>query len=288
LVLENTVFFVELFFVLCLGLILGSFTTALVYRIPRSIPWAWDFSSKKNGEPVYSACVQCKHRLSFLDLFPVFSWLFLKGRCRHCGAKIGAHYLFIEVFTLFLCLLVYGVWGLCIASVILWMTVPFLVALLAIDLEYMILPNQLVFLVGFFGVCFVLWTHVFLPFSLFDQDLNRESFSRVLSALFNEALLPSLFGGVLFSFIAWGIGKIMTFLFEKEALGFGDVKFFFVSGIWLGASFLPYYMMLSGVGGIIIALVQKTRGRDGAFPFGPALIIALFLGVNLQYLGWIS
>lgn len=81
----NPAFRAGLFF--CLGICLGSFTTALVYRIPRKLNWTTD----------RSRCTSCHHALGVLDLVPIFSWVFLRGKCRHCGARVSIRYPLIEL-----------------------------------------------------------------------------------------------------------------------------------------------------------------------------------------------
>ncbi len=71
----------------CFGLCLGSFMTALVYRLPRGLNWTTD----------RSRCPSCGHALGVPDLVPVFSWLALRGRCRHCRTPIPARYPLIEL-----------------------------------------------------------------------------------------------------------------------------------------------------------------------------------------------
>lgn len=74
-----------LFFIL--GLCIGSFVTALTYRIPRKLNWTTD----------RSRCTSCNHVLGVPDLVPVLSWLCLRGKCRHCSASIPARYPLIEL-----------------------------------------------------------------------------------------------------------------------------------------------------------------------------------------------
>ena len=74
---------------LVVGLALGSFTTMLSYRLPRRFSIIFPRSH----------CPQCKAALKPGDLVPVFSWLFARGKCRACGAKIGARYPVIELAT---------------------------------------------------------------------------------------------------------------------------------------------------------------------------------------------
>lgn len=71
------------------GLLLGSFATMLSYRLPRHLSIVWPRSH----------CSRCKSVLGVRDLVPLFSWLFLKGKCRHCGGAISARYPLIEAIT---------------------------------------------------------------------------------------------------------------------------------------------------------------------------------------------
>lgn len=75
------------FLIFVMGTFLGSFCTLAVYRIPL----------KQNITHERSYCVNCKHRLEFLDLIPVLSYVFLGGRCRYCKEKIRPRYLLLEI-----------------------------------------------------------------------------------------------------------------------------------------------------------------------------------------------
>lgn len=72
-----------------IGTVFGSFFTLAVYRIPL----------KKNITHERSFCPTCNHRLEFLDLIPVLSYLFLKGKCRYCGEKIRIRYFLLEILS---------------------------------------------------------------------------------------------------------------------------------------------------------------------------------------------
>lgn len=101
---------------LLLGLVMGSFATMASYRLPRRLSLV--------APP--SACPACGHRLGVRDLFPVFSWLFARGRCRHCAQKIPARYPLIELATalLFVALFAFVGWQ--------WIVVPASFAALAL------------------------------------------------------------------------------------------------------------------------------------------------------------
>ena len=88
--------------------------------------------------------------------------------------------------------------------------------------------------------------------------------ARVLSAL--------LFGG-----FALLMGVSVSFVLKKDALGMGDVKFFAVAGLWLGGAMLPAFCILSGVMGIILGGVWQRVTGSQLFPFGPALILSMYI-----------
>lgn len=84
-IMHNPALRAGLFFVV--GLCVGSFVTALAYRLPRGENWV----------SARSRCTACNHALGAVDLVPVLSWVFLRGRCRHCGTRISARYPAIEL-----------------------------------------------------------------------------------------------------------------------------------------------------------------------------------------------
>lgn len=69
-----------------IGTVFGSFSTLAIYRIPQ----------KKNITTERSFCPNCKHKLNFIDLIPVWSYILLGGKCRYCNKKISSSYFFIE------------------------------------------------------------------------------------------------------------------------------------------------------------------------------------------------
>lgn len=237
----------ELVIVLFIGLALGSFTTALVHRVPRSIPW---WSSQR------SECPSCHHTLSVPDLVPVFSWLFSRGKCRYCGQGISRRYPVVELCTAMACFMAYAVYGLTVPAFFIMAAVPFLMALLVIDLDHLILPDQLVLILAVLGLARL-----------------------VFIVLTGEWMLASPFvlGMLVYAAVAWVLGYTMTKILQKDALGFGDVKFFAVAGLWLGMGAFSWFLLLSGVFGVVLGLVWRKIRGEGAFPFGPALIAAFYV-----------
>lgn len=234
----------ELFVTILIGLIAGSFSTALIHRVPQKLDWI----SQR------SACPRCGHKLGALDLFPVFSWLFSGGKCRHCKEPVSARYPLTELACAGLCLGIYAAFGFNIPSILCMAAVPFLVSLAVIDLQHMILPNALVMALFILGAMRLAFWYVS------GQDVTQY-----------------ILGGVIFAFLSWLIGFGMEKILRKEALGFGDVKFFMIAGLWLGLGALPYFLMGSGILGVLLALVWQQIKKTSLFPFGPALIATFYI-----------
>ncbi len=90
------------FIMILFGGVVGSFFTCALYRLPKG---------ESLRQPP-SFCDNCKKTLSALDLVPVFSWILLKGRCRHCGVRVSSFYTGIELVTIILALFAYFIAGL--------------------------------------------------------------------------------------------------------------------------------------------------------------------------------
>lgn len=75
--------------IFAIGILFGSFYTLAVYRIPR----------KEDITHTHSYCPNCNNKLGFFELIPVFSYIFLRGKCKHCGEKIRIRYLILELIS---------------------------------------------------------------------------------------------------------------------------------------------------------------------------------------------
>lgn len=236
--------------IVVVGLALGSFATALAHRVPLRKP----FGASR------SACPHCNHTLAAADLIPVASWVIAGGKCRYCRKGISMGYPMMELGVLFACLITYWVKGWTPDTAFIIAAIPFLAALLVIDLRHMILPDGLLIIVALIGVVRMIFKAVVF------QD------SPDMQMLINFCIEIAFFGG-----ISWLIGFAMEKILKRPALGMGDVKFFAVAGVWLGLSKLGWYCGISGFLGVLFAAAFRGYGKGGEFPFGPALIAALFL-----------
>ncbi len=233
-----------------LGLLLGSFLNVVVWRVPR-------------GESVVhppSHCPNCGGSIGARDNVPVLSWLLLRGKCRHCNARISARYPLVELATAALFAVVAYRFGWS------WELPAFLylaaisVALALIDLDVKRLPNAIV-----------------LP-----------SYPVVALLL----LLPAAVYGVWGDYLRALIGMVALFalyfvlaIVYPAGMGFGDVKLAGVLGLclgWLGWAELAVGgfagFLLGGVIGAVLMVVGRAT-RKSQIPFGPFMLVGAFLAV---------
>jgi leader peptidase (prepilin peptidase)/N-methyltransferase len=241
-----------------LGLCFGSFATALSYRLPRGLSMI---------KMARSACPSCGHALGVPDLVPVFSWLFLRGKCRHCKAAIGWRYPLIELATLALCLAFFYRFGFSPALLAVLCLAPLLVSIIDIDLHYKIIPDTLnVSMAGLALAGLVLAA----PDAASPPDF-------IINAGETGLLGCAFYGGGSFA-----LRQIAMWAMKREPMGLGDVKFFAVAGLWLGDSpdTLAYFLFVSGAAGVLFALYWQKIKKEKEFPFGPALMLA-FIAIFL-------
>ncbi len=242
-----------LIFILMLGLCLGSFVNALVWRVHAKRDWV-----KERSE-----CIQCHHGLSGWDLIPVFSWLSLKGRCRYCSKSISPQYPVVELTTSVLFVISYFYWPTAIVGVqtvvfISWLALlTTLVALALYDFKYMLLPNSMVKVAGVFVGAIT---------------LLRMLDSSVLSVLSGAVLGLVFFGGLFY---------VLYQISDGRWIGGGDVKLGFVLGFLLGGAVesLLAIFIASFVGSLFAILygTKRTAYAKKIIPFGPMLILGTFV-----------
>lgn len=221
------------------GLVFGSFATMASYRIPKEE----DLVLK----PSY--CPICSHKLGFLDLFPVFSWIISFGKCRHCHAKINIRYPLTELVTASLFAIIYLKFGISIASVAMLGLAVCLVIMIVTDLEFRIIPDGIQIAILLFGI-------------LYNYAIDAEIYQ--------------YFSGTLFGLVFALVLRYGFFLWKKrEGLGMGDVKFFAASGMFLGVKYFIPFLFFSGVFGVIFSFFWKKLTKEDEFPFGPALAISM-------------
>lgn len=265
--------FAQFIFIAVLGLMLGSFASALAWRIPREQSW----TGRER-----SCCTSCGVTLTLRDLVPLLSWLMHRGQCRHCGAAVSKRYPVTEVTAMLMALALWAAWGWGWPLLLLLVAVPFLLAHILIDFEHMILPDQINIILGVIFVLFSVGLALPLCFEVIHTNISIKPLVKMDFTPLGFALAA---GPVLAAGMAL-VGWLMKIALKKDALGWGDIKFFVAAGWGIGFSYFPMFLMASGVVGLGTGIVWKCLGKGDAFPFGPAIIIAFFLCVLARGAGW--
>lgn len=231
----------EPFLFVALGLVFGSFVTCVSHRLPI-------------GEDIVkkpSYCPSCNTALTFWDLWPIFSWALSRGKCSHCKVKISIRYPLTEAMTATLFLLAYLQYGLSPETLVLCMMSVALMIMIVVDLEHYIIPDSV---------------HVVLiPLALIHHHLIGSAWDEV-------AIATVLMGGFAL-FLHYGYSAMRG----RVMLGFGDVKFFAVAGLWLGLWPIVPFIFMAGVLGVVLGLLWRALGKGEVFPFGPALALSLYI-----------
>lgn len=230
------------------GLVFGSFFNVVGLRLPE----------KESLIHPPSHCPTCERRLGVRDLVPVFSYIFLRGKCRTCGMKISALYPSMELVTGVLFALSYAKLGFSLELAVALVFMSLLVIITVSDLAYMLILNK-----------------VLLPFGIVLALL------RLLSSL--TPWWDSLLGA------AVGFGVLLLIaLVSKGGMGGGDIKLFFVIGLVLGTVHTLLTLFLAALIGSVVGLVflrRTKQGRKTPIPFGPSIalaaVIVYFWGTEL-------
>lgn len=245
--LQATVPLLALPLVTLLGLIFGSFVTALSYRLPRG-------QSVANGR---SACPACGATLTPSDLVPVLSWIVHRGKCRHCGAGVSWRYPAIEILTaLLFTIAAFAAADVVRLAVVLAMTTV-MTALAIIDFEHLRLPNSLLLIFGLLSLVFRY---------LGDADFTGAAL--VSAVVFAAAIAVDQAGRRL-------IG---------HGLGMGDAKLMAAAALALPIGPFLGALAAAGAAGALMGTLWKRRpeGRN-QFPFGPVLLACFWVANLVAY-----
>lgn len=242
-----------------LGLCVGSFLNVVIDRIPQ----------KKSIIKNRSHCDFCKKTLAWYDLIPIVSFLLLKGKCRYCGSALSLQYpavefatglLFLSILSLYVPLalslnsipfILSSIEGSMVSIVFLLIVFSSLLAIFVIDIKYGIIPDAILFPI------------TFLTF---------------ISLILNyEFLIPAFLSGV----VCFLLFFFIVFVTKGRGMGFGDVKYAFFMGLFLGYPTIViglYAAFLTGAALSLILIVVRKKRFGQTIPFGPFLVIGTFIG----------
>ena len=230
------------------GLFFGSFFNCIANRL------------SKNESIIRPAshCENCKHELAWYELIPVFSYLFLKGKCKKCHTKLSIWYPLTEIATGLLFALSYLKFGFTIETLLSITIVSILIITFISDITYYIILDEVIF-VGLIIMTILMFLNAGIE-------------------------------GVIKSFIGCSfIGGVMTLIkligdkaFKTESLGWGDIKLSLISGFILGIRLGTLYIFLGSLIALPFGIASSFKSKSRIIPFGP------FLSVSLLVIYWFS
>lgn len=283
-------------FVILFGLVIGSFLSVCIYRLPLNRvkgcssmdePELFTERPQKDGRsitimfPPRSICAECKTQLRWYHNIPFFSWVLLGGKCAFCRAPISMRYPMIELITAACALLSFHLYGATATALVVFILAAALIVISYIDLDYYIIPDV-----------------ISIPGTVIGVLLAAANdYGRFFSFPLATGVVHSLLG------IATGAGFLLfisyfyTFLRRKSGLGLGDVKLLAMTGAFLGWEASLYTIivgsLLGSILGVLLLMIQR-KGMSSPIPFGPYLaggtLLYMFTGLSLlrwtqQHLG---
>lgn len=230
-----------------LGLVIGSFLNVCIYRIPREESIVFPPSH----------CAKCNHNLSSLDLVPVLSYIFLRGKCRYCKEKISIRYPLIELLNCVLYLIVYFQFGLTLVALKYCILVSILIVIGFIDYDTQFVFTSTTIFGGIVATIFIL----------------------IQTIVYKNQSTDLILGGIIGFIIIWLI-VVLT-----KGMGEGDIEIATVCGLFLGMKGIMLGLFLSivlgGAVGIIILCLKLKKAKE-KIAFGPCIAIGSLIAMIWQ------
>lgn len=251
-------------YIFIIGACLGSFYNVVGLRISKGI------SIIKPR----SFCPKCGHVLSWWELIPIFSYIFLVGKCKSCKSHISPKYLFFELLTALLFIFSYYKLGFSYEFFVCLMFVSLFIIISVSDLEYMIIEDKVI--IFFLVLSFIFRILIKLPEDFLTFGINP--------------FLESLIGGI----VGFGLLYIIAFfgkkIYKRDVMGGGDIKLYGIIGIVLGVKLTLLSLMLASILGTIIGIllmIVKIIDKNKPIPFGPFIglgcLVTYFYGIDILH-----
>lgn len=233
-------YYLIVFFIL--GTVLGSFYQVIGDRLPKN---------ESIISPKYSYCPNCKKRLKWYELIPIFSYIIQRGKCRECKSEISLMYLFIEIVTGALFAVSYYSFGISYELIISLALVSFFSIVIVSDLTYMIIPDEVTIVTSLIIII-----------------------TNFLNLGLKDGLIQLGFGIITF-IVMYLIMLLGNFLFKKESLGGADVKLMFIAGLVLHPILGVLVIFIASCIALPISLMILLTNKEHMIPFGPFLVAAI-------------
>lgn len=266
----------ELSFAFIFGLLFGSFLNVVILRIPKEESVVFDGSY----------CYSCGEKLKPWHNIPLFSWLFLRGKCGFCKSKISIQYPLIELSSALLFMAVASQYGLSLPAFFIALSFLMLLALSMIDLKYKMVPDSLNLLAIFFAI-FGAWS-IEGVFTNFQNALLFAGGFTLLRFALSYYLTGGIYRASLKTKTSWNRHYDRTPFIE--AMGEGDIMVSATMGALLGVQLTLVAVFLSALLALpVLLFVMRGSKEEQRVPFVPflamaTLVVFLFESPILAYI----
>lgn len=229
------------------GLLFGSFANVCIYRIPK-------------GESIVinqSHCMTCKKKIKWYDLIPLFSYIFLRAKCRNCNKKISIQYPLIELLNALLYVITFMILGLNPITILYCFVITALLVLSVIDFRTYTIN---------------IWINVFILF------MGIIKFVILISQ--SDDFGPIVSDYILGLFIVSGFLLILYLITSGRAIGMGDINLMGAAGFFLGWKLIILAFLLGSIIGAVIHSIRvRFFNHDRMLAFGPYLSIGIMIAI---------
>lgn len=236
---------------------IGSFLNVLIYRLPKKM------SIIKRS----SHCPLCGYKIKWYENIPIFSYLFLRGRCHHCQEKINIRYVIVEVLGLLVAIVSLIRFDLSYTSIIVTLLLEIFIAIFFIDKDELIIPDSLNIAVAVLGLLSIIMADI----TSLNHEYTIDDSDKFLSLLVNIIII--------------GIFYIIQKIIRKPVIGGGDLKLFLGIGLFMGWQLEILGLGIACIIGAGVELIFSKKLNRKIVPFGPYLVIgftiSLFFGPDL-------
>jgi prepilin signal peptidase PulO-like enzyme (type II secretory pathway) len=253
--------------ILIFGLVIGSFLNVVINRL----------NLHQNLISPGSHCPNCKHNLNFWDLIPVFSFIFLRGKCRYCQKKISWQYPLVELTTAISFLLLFFKF----------------VDINNINLDFLVILEQLLIYFFFTSILIIIFVYdlkhylipnkIIYPALIITLILQIIPISQYPNIPISNLIIGSLIPGIFF--------LLLVLVSKEKWMGAGDVKLGFLCGLMIGYPNIFVALFISFVLGAIIGIIliiSKKKDLKDKMPYGTLLTFATFISIlfGTQIINW--
>ncbi len=228
------------------GICIGSFLNVVIIRLPR------DESLIKRS----SHCMTCGTKIRPIDLIPVFSWIFLRGKCHNCGEKISPRYPIVESLNGILYVLTFIILDINAKAIITCLLMSLLIVVGFMDWDTQLIDMKIVIPIFLLSI----------PAALFTDDVS---------------LVHRIVGALAISVPFFIIGEVSRPIIRKtkgedfRAIELGDTYLMFAAGALLGTQAIIVSALIGIVAAAIFGVIIKAITKDSKFAFGPYLSMGI-------------